>query len=230
MPSVLITGASRGIGLEFARQYGAEGWRVLATCRDPAAAPELGAIAQASDGRMTVHALDVRDRARVAALAAELAGEPLDILLNNAGAMGSRPQGLGQIDDAVWAEVLDINIMGPFRMAEAFVDHVAAGERKLIVTLSSRMGSMAENTGGSYIYRSSKAGVNAVVTSLAIDLAERGIVSMCFHPGWVQTDMGGANAAVTPKESVAGMRRVIDGLGPKDNGRFYNHDGSPIAW
>ena len=230
MPSVLITGASRGIGLEFTRQYGAEGWRVLATCRDPAAAPELDAIAQASDGRVSVHALDVRDRAGVVNFAAELAGEPLDVLLNNAGAMGPRPQGLGQVDDADWAEVLDINIMGPFRMAEAFVDNVAAGERKLIVTLSSRMGSMAENTGASYIYRSSKAGVNAVVTSLAIDLAERGIVSMCFHPGWVQTDMGGASAAITPQESVTGMRRVIDGLGPKDNGRFYNYDGSPIAW
>ena len=140
------------------------------------------------------------------------------------------PQGLGQIDDAVWAEVLDINIMGPFRMAEAFVDNVAAAERKLIVTLSSRMGSMAENTGGSYIYRSSKAGVNAVVTSLAVDLASRGIVSMCLHPGWVQTDMGGPSAAVTPQESVAGMRRVIDGLGPEDNGCFYSHDGSPIPW
>ncbi len=230
MPSVLITGASRGIGLEFTRQYGAEGWRVFATCRDPAAAAELSAIAQASDGRVSVHALDVRDRAGVAALAAEFAGEPLDILLNNAGAMGPRPQGLGQIDDAIWAEVLDINIMGPFRMAEAFVEHVAAGERKLIVTLSSRMGSMAENTGSHYMYRSSKAGVNAVVTSLAIDLAERGITSMCFHPGWVQTDMGGAGAAVAPTESVTGMRRVIDGLGPDDNGRFYNFDGAPIAW
>jgi NAD(P)-dependent dehydrogenase (short-subunit alcohol dehydrogenase family) len=230
MPNVLITGANRGIGIEFARQYVADGWRVRATCRDPSAADELNRLAEGSDGRVTLHALDVRDRAQTVALARELAGAPLDLLLNNAGVMGPRPQGLGEIDDQAWAEVLDINVMGPLRMAEAFVDNVAASDRKLIVTLSSRMGSMAENSGGHYIYRSSKAAVNSVVTSLAIDLAARGIIAICFHPGWVQTDMGGAGAAVTPADSVSGMRLVIEGLGAEDSGRFFNYDGGMVAW
>ncbi len=230
MPSVLITGAGRGIGLEFTRQYGAAGWHVHACCRDPGAAAEANAIAARSGGRVSVHALDVRQRARVGALAGELEGAPLDVLLNNAGIYGPRPQGLGEIDDEAWAEVLDTNVMGPLRMAEAFAANVALSERKLIVTLSSEMGSIAGISGGFYVYRSSKAAVNAVMKSLAADLGGRGIVCVCFHPGWVRTDMGGPGAALSPEQSVSAMRRVIDGLGAEDNGRFLNYDGGAIAW
>ncbi len=231
MPSVLITGASRGLGLEFARQYGAEGWRVFACCRDPGGAPKLAAIAAQSDGRVTVHGLDVRMRQGIAALAAGLEDEPVDLLLNNAGVYGPRLQDFGEVDDRAWAEVLDVNVMGPLRMAEAFAKHIASSQRKLIVTLSSRMGSMSDNSsGGAYVYRSSKAAVNAVVKSLAVDLGRRGIVCVAFHPGWVRTDMGGAGAALSPELSVANMRRVIEGVRPADNGRFLSHDGGEIPW
>lgn len=231
MPSLLITGAGRGIGLAFSRQYAAAGWRVFATCRAPAGAAELRAIAEANPDRLSLHPLDVGDRGAIGLLADELASEPLDMLLNNAGIYGPKPQDLGDVHDAAWAEVFDTNVMGPLRMTEAFAPHLERGGRKLIVTVSSRMGSMGANeSGGAYIYRSSKAALNAVVKSLAIDLGARGMVCVCFHPGWVSSDMGGPGAPLTPEDSAAAMGRVIDGLGAGDNGRFLNYDGEAIPW
>lgn len=231
MSSVLITGAGRGIGLAFSEQYAAAGWRVFATCRAPERAAELQAIAERNADTVSLHPLDVGERAASAALAEELADEAIDVLLNNAGVYGPRPQGFADADDDAWARVFDTNVMGPLRMAQAFAPHVGRSARRLIVTLSSRMASVGENDGGgAYIYRSSKAALNAVVKSLAIDLGARGIVSVCFHPGWVSSDMGGSGAPLSPAESAAGMRRVIDGLGPGDNGRFLDYDGGAIAW
>lgn len=231
MSSVLITGAGRGIGLAFSEQYAAAGWRVFATCRAPEGATELQAIAEGNADTVSLYPLDVGERAAIAALADELADQAIDLLLNNAGIYGPRPQGFADADDDAWARVFDTNVMAPLRMAQAFAPHVERSARKLIVTLSSRMGSVGENDGGgAYIYRSSKAALNAVVKSLAIDLGAQGIVSVCFHPGWVSSDMGGPGAPLSPAESAAGMRRVIDGLGPGDNGRFLNYDGSTIAW
>ncbi len=230
MPIVLITGASRGIGLEFARSFAADGWWVLAACRHPDRAHDLKALAEGSNGAVRVHRLDVTDGLRVAALARELAGEPIDILLNNAGIMGPRT-GFGETDYDEWLPVFAVNTLAPMRMAERFVEHVAGSERKLIVNISSRMGSTEENTsGGNYIYRSSKAALNMVAKGLSLDLAPRGITVVVFHPGWVQTDMGGENALISPAESVAGMRAVIDGLTPKDSGTFHAYDGSDIPW
>ena len=230
MPIVLITGASRGIGLEFARSFAADGWWVLAACRHPDRAHELKALAEDSDGAVRVHRLDVTDGLRVAALARELAEEPIDILLNNAGIMGPRT-GFGETDYDEWLPVFAVNTLAPMRLAERFVEHVAGSERKLIVNISSRMGSIEENTsGGNYIYRSSKAALNMVAKGLSLDLAPRGITVVVFHPGWVQTDMGGENALITPAESVVGMRAVIDGLTPKDTGSFHAYDGSGIPW
>ena len=231
MSSVLITGAGRGIGLAFSEQYAAAGWRVFATCRAPEGAAALQAVAEQNADTVSLHPLDVGERAAIAALADELADQAIDLLLNNAGIYGPRPQTFADADDDAWARVFDTNVMAPLRMAQAFAPHVERSARKLIVTLSSRMGSVGENDGGgAYIYRSSKAALNAVVKSLAIDLGARGIVSVCFHPGWVSSDMGGPGAPLSPAESAAGMRRVIDGLGPGDNGRFLNYDGSTIAW
>ncbi len=229
MPSILITGASRGLGLEFARQYAAAGWRVHASCRDPEGAGALRSLA--ADDAVTVHGLDVADGASVAALAATLAGEPLDVLLNNAGVYGGKNKDFGATDYGQWAQTLDVNVLGPLRVAEAFAGHVAAGGRKQMVFISSRMGSIAGNdSGGAYIYRSSKAALNAVVKSLSLDLAERGVTVVAFHPGWVATDMGGATAPLKPAESVAAMHKVIESLTSADNGRFVNYDGSDISW
>jgi NAD(P)-dependent dehydrogenase (short-subunit alcohol dehydrogenase family) len=231
MPSALITGANRGLGLEFARQYLVDGWQVYATCRDPNSASELRRLADASGHKLRILALDVTDPASVKAAAAELDGRAIDLLLNNAGVGGARGQTIGNIDYQAWAKVLDINTMGPMRVSEAFVDHMARSERKLIVTLTSGMGSLADNTsGGSIAYRSSKAAVNMVMRSLAIDLAPRGITCVVVNPGWVRTDMGGPHATSTPAESVTALRRLIETLGPAQSGKFYNHDGREYAW
>jgi NAD(P)-dependent dehydrogenase (short-subunit alcohol dehydrogenase family) len=231
MPSTLITGGNRGLGLEFARQYAAEGWQVYATCRDPNSASELHRLADASDYKVQIMALDVTDLASVKTAARELEGQAIDLLLNNAGVGGPRGQTIGNIDYDAWANVLDVNTLGPLRVSEAFVDHVAGSERKLIVTLTSGMGSIADNTsGGAFAYRSSKAAVNMVMRSLAIDLAPRGITCVVINPGWVRTDMGGPHGTQTPAESVTKLRRLIDNLKPVHSGKFFNHDGREYAW
>jgi len=228
--NILITGANRGIGFEFARAYADHGWHVHACCRNPDRAEDLKELAEGSVGAVTLRKLDVTDGLRVASLAREMADEPVDILLNNAGIYGPRT-GFGETDYDEWPPVLATNVLAPMRMAERFVEHVAASERKLIVNISSRMGSIGANGGGgAYIYRSSKAALNAVVKSLSIDLKPRGITVVAFHPGWVQTDMGGKSAAIGTAESVAAMRAVIDGLGPADSGKFFNYDGAILPW
>ena len=231
MPSALITGANRGLGFEFARQYLADGWQVYAACRDPVSASELRRLAEDSGETLRILAMDVTDPASIKAAAEELDGQTIDLLLNNAGILGPRGQTIGNIDYEAWAKVIDVNTMGPTRVSEAFVDHVARSDRKLIVTLTSGMGSLADNTsGGSIAYRSSKAAVNMVMRSLAIDLAPRGLTCVVVNPGWVQTDMGGANATLTPVESVTALRRLIDTLGPAQSGKFFNYDGREYAW
>ncbi|MDJ0894295.1 MAG: SDR family oxidoreductase [Alphaproteobacteria bacterium] len=227
MPSVLITGASRGLGLEFAKQYLAADWQVTCTCRKPDQAAELRGL----HGNIATYGMDIGAPDQVAALSDAIGEHAYDVLINNAGIYGPRSVSLGGINYDAWRQVLETNVLGQLRVTEAFVDSVARSDRKVIAFISSRMGSIAENSGGGeYIYRSSKACLNAVVKSLSIDLAPRGITVIAFHPGWVQTDMGGASAAITPTESISGMRKVIEGLTPADNGRFFNYDGSELPW
>lgn len=226
-PTVLITGASRGIGLEFARQYAAGGWRVIATCRQPKAAKALAAI----KGDVRIRALDVTDPVQVRSLARALKSEPIDLLISNAGIYGPRRQTFGQVDTEAWHRVFHTNVMGPMMIAEALADHVARSERKTIIALTSMMGSIAENqSGGSYIYRSSKAALNMVMKGLSLTLKPRKITVAMLHPGWVRTDMGGASAHLGVEESVTAMRRVIAELKPTDSGRFFNYDGREIPW
>jgi NAD(P)-dependent dehydrogenase (short-subunit alcohol dehydrogenase family) len=229
--TVLVTGANRGLGLEFVRQYAEAGWRVFAACRAPKSAKELKALEARHPGRIRIIALDVTDSESVRSAAAQLRGEPVDLLLNNAGVGGPPGQRIGNLDYAAWSRVFDANVLGPARVTEAFVEHVAQGRDRRIVTVTSRMGSIADNTsGGSYAYRSSKAGVNAVMKSFAIDLAARGITCVVVHPGWVRTDMGGAGGKLAPAESVKALRSLIASVGPEDAGKFYNYDGSGLPW
>jgi NAD(P)-dependent dehydrogenase (short-subunit alcohol dehydrogenase family) len=231
MPTVLVTGANRGLGLEFARQYAAEGWKVIAACRDPGAAVDLQKLADGSGGSVRVFAINVADGASVKAAASALADEPIDVLLNNAGVGNPPGKTLGALDYPGWLRVLDVNVLGPARVVEALLPNVARGGRKLVVTITSRMGSIADNSsGGSYPYRSSKAAVNMVVKSLSLDLAPRGITCVLLHPGWVRTDMGGSGGKLSPAESIAAMRKLIARLGPEDSGKFYNYDGAVIPW
>jgi NAD(P)-dependent dehydrogenase (short-subunit alcohol dehydrogenase family) len=199
--------------------------------RNPQSASELRRLADASDDKLQILALDVIDPVSVQAAAAKLDRQAIDLLLNNAGIGGPRGQSVGNIDYEAWAKVLDVNTMGPLRVSEAFVDHVARSERKLIVIITSGMGSLADNTsGGAYAYRSSKAAVNMVMRSLAIDLAPRGIACVVINPGWVLTDMGGPHATLTTAESVKELRRLIETLGPGQSGKFFNYDGREYAW
>jgi NAD(P)-dependent dehydrogenase (short-subunit alcohol dehydrogenase family) len=231
MPTVLITGASRGLGLEFARQYAAEGWQIFAACRAPKAAKELQQIAAESGGRIRVLQMNVTDTASVRAAASALKGEAIDLLLNNAGVGGPPGQRIGSLDYPAWAKVLDANTLGPMRVVEAFLDNIAKSHLKQVVTITSGMGSLEDNTsGGSYAYRSSKAAVNMVMKSLSIDLAPRGITCVVMNPGWVRTDMGGSGGKLSPPESIKAMRSVIAALRPEDSGKFLNYTGKPYPW
>lgn len=231
MPTLLITGANRGIGLEFVKQYAAEGWRVLACCRAPAKADELSDIAASSAGRVTLHALDTENFGAIDKLAHETRAIPLDIIINNAGVYPDRGGGFGRTDYAAWEDAFRINTMATLKMAEAFIDHLRQGEGKTIAALSSKMGSMADNTsGGHYLYRSSKAALNMVIKSLALDLTDSGIKAVVLHPGWVRTDMGGPDALISATQSVTGMRKVLAGLQAQDSGRFLSFDGTEVPW
>jgi NAD(P)-dependent dehydrogenase (short-subunit alcohol dehydrogenase family) len=221
MPTVLITGASRGIGREFANQFAADGWRVIATCRDPGQ----------YDGEGEAHALDVTDAASVAALGQAMAGEAIDLLINNAGMYGPRNLPFDELDYGAWEQVLRTNLMGPMRVAAALAGPVMASQKKKMVFISSKVGSISDNSsGGSYIYRSSKTALNMAVKSLSLDLSGKGVITLLLHPGWVQTDMGGSSAPIDAVTSVAGMRAVIDRADAADSGRFFNYDGNELPW
>ncbi|MCW5746616.1 MAG: SDR family oxidoreductase [Alphaproteobacteria bacterium] len=225
MPTLLITGANRGLGLQFVSHYAAAGWRVHA-CARQSEAPALKTIA----GDVHCHALDATDWAAIAALAGSLRGEAIDLLLANAGIAGREAVDFGSIDPAVWTQTFVTNALAPLKLAEAFVDHVAASDRKLMVAISSRLGSIALNDGGRYAYRASKAALNDTWKGLSIDLRGRGITCVVLHPGWVSTDMGGAQAPVKPAQSIDGMTKVIARLKPSDSGSFINYDGTPLPW
>ncbi len=230
MSTVLITGANRGIGLALARGYLGEGWRVYACCRDPYQAQDLKALQAEAGDRLAIHRLDVTDGREVAKLARDLAEESIDLLINNAGVSGPR-NGFGQTDFDRWQPVFAVNTFAPLRVAEGLVEQVARGERKLIVNISSKMGSIGANVDSdSIIYRASKTALNQVSKCLAMALAPRGITVILFHPGWVSTDMGGSKAPITPADSAAGIRAVIEGVTAEDNGRFFNYDGAELPW
>ncbi len=225
MPTVLLTGANRGLGLEFSRQYAEAGWRVVATCRDPRNAEALRGV----PGNVEIHDLDATDFAGVHRLAKTLGDTAIDVLIANAGIVGPREMTSDAIDAAAWAEVFRVNAMAPLALAGAFRKHVARSDQRKAVAISSRLGSMAANTdGGLYVYRSSKAALNAVWRSFAFD--NKALVAAVLHPGWVRTDMGGASAPVMPADSVAGMRRVIAALKTKDSGSFFAYDGEALPW
>ena len=229
--NVLITGANRGIGLELVRQYSQRGWRVFACCRNPHNAEALFSMAKLSGGQISVHLADLGELATLQALAYELRNEAIDILINNAGVYGSDRNRFGQIDADDWLQTFRINTIGPAKMVEFFHQHLCSGQRKLVACLSSKMASMDDNaSGGSYIYRSSKAALNAVVKSLSIDLADDGIICVALHPGWVKTDMGGSNAEISTDQSVGMMLSNLDGLDASDSGRFIDIDGGDIPW
>lgn len=215
MPTILITGAGRGLGLELARQYAQDGWRVIGTARNA--------------GAETI-TLDVTNTEQVKQLSSQLKGVPIDVLFCNAGIMGKRGTALGSFDYAEWEKVLRVNLLGVAAVIEALIENVAASERKTVAVMSSRLGSITESSGMTLPYSTSKAALNLLAKGLAATLAPRGVIVVALSPGWVKTDMGGQGASLTPEISVRGLRKVIGGLRREDSGKFLSHDGSSIPW
>jgi NAD(P)-dependent dehydrogenase (short-subunit alcohol dehydrogenase family) len=223
-PTVLITGANRGIGLEYARQFSARGYKVIGTARDPADAKELSEVAD------RVEQLDVTDAASVAALARRLDGMPIDILVNNAGIFDRGDVTVDKVDFATMERTFAVNTFGPLRTIQALLPNLRKGQRKVIVNMSSQLGSIENSNGRWYAYRASKAALNQVNKILSVELGPEGFICTVLHPGWVRTDMGGSGATYSPKESVSGLITVIEKLKPSDNGRFFDFQGNPIPW
>ena len=222
--TVLITGANRGLGLEFARQYKEAGWQVIGTARKPNEADDLEAL------DVQVVQLDVADQESVDRMATELAGRPIDLLINNAGIF-PRVGKIEEIDFDDYKRTLSVNTIGPVRVTRALLPNLRQGKLKMIAGLSSNLGSIAENERGNfYGYRESKAALNMFTKTLAAELGTEGFTCVVLTPGWVQTDMGGPNATLVPAESITGMKAVLDKLTPEDNGTFWSYDGSQMPW
>jgi len=236
MPTVLITGASRGIGLEFARQYAAGGWCVIATCRDPQNADKLQKLAQQNPS-VQIETLDVADQKSIESLASKLNNVAIDVLINNAG-ITAQGKGLigwdsatgdytGTLNPEAWRNVLNVNTVGPIMTTLAFLPHVKRGTDRKIIMVSSRCGSVGAAPFPEYIsYNASKAGLNIGMRNLATLLKPQAIAFMSLHPGNVQTDMGGPNAEITAEASVTGMRSIIANLTLEQSGSFLGYDGT----
>ena len=217
MPTVMIIGASRGIGLELARQYATDGWRVHATTRTPRQPGALGRIA----GDLVLHELDVRDADQIASLATAVASEGIDVLIHNAGVSGRRMR---------HQDVMDINAVAPIKVTQALLDAVKRGTEKKIVLMTSQLGARYGSTRRLGSYGDSKAALNDALRQLAPVWGREGLIAIVMHPGWVRTDMGGASAPLSVEQSVTGMRQVIAHLTSADHGRFWTWKGREHPW
>ncbi|HJO92724.1 MAG TPA: SDR family oxidoreductase [Victivallales bacterium] len=231
MKTALITGTNRGLGLEFVKQYLNSGWNVIACCRKPDDAKELNQLKFDFTEELDIYGLDVSNLSAITNFADCLRITPIDLLISNAGMYGSQLNSFGNVDYENWIETFKVNTMAGLKIAESFVDHIACSTDKKLIFVTSQMGSIDDNgSGGSYIYRSTKCALNAVVKSLSVDLRSRNITVSTIHPGWVLTDMGGPNALISVEESVSEMKRTIDELSIEVSGNFLNYDGNTILW
>ncbi len=231
MKTILITGANRGIGLAFSRLYSEQGAQVLACCRQPEKADELQQLAVQHE-HLHIYQMDVLDRDGIDQLAEDLAHQAIDILIANAGIYGdSREHPFGNLNYEIWLKTLETNVLGAVKVTEAFMPHLKQAEKPVVAAISSLMGSIADNSsGGSICYRSSKAALNAAMKSIAVDIKPDGIGVMIFHPGWVQTDMGGPGALIDTDTSAKGMMAQIDQFDLSQTGQFIKYDGTPMPW
>ncbi|MGL6312576.1 SDR family oxidoreductase [Vibrio sp. WXL103] len=229
MSTVLITGANRGLGLEFVRQYLDKGWKVLAACRAPQQASQL--LELSTVGHVELLKLDVTSEKDINELGKTLEGRAIDHLILNAGVLGDECAKLGEMTQSKWLEVLNVNAVAPALLIQALRENVAASEHKTIVGISTRVASIGDNgSGNMYSYRTSKAALNQILVSAAKNLTEQGVKTVAVHPGWVQTDMGGQDATFTPQESVAGIISVAESITLETSGSFRVFNGSAIEW
>lgn len=228
MSTVLITGANRGVGLELVKCYASRGDKVLACCRNPGSADALAAVA----GDVQVIELHVSDGESVAGLARSLGGQPIDTLINNAGMMGPNPdqQNAFNMDFDGWLETFAINTLAPVRVMQALVENLKASQDAKAVSITSQMGALSLDMPMAYAYCTSKAALNKFMKMAALEFGKEGVNVCVIHPGWVQTDMGGASADIPPAESAAGIVKVIDGLNSENNGSFWKWDGEVHEW
>ena len=238
MPTALVTGSNRGIGFELVRQLADQGWTVIATCRNPAGADKLNAIAAKAAGRVEILPLDVTSRDSVRRLAAGLGGRPIDLLMCNAGISGPKPplvsgkegERIQDFDDATWFEVFRTNLLGPVRIVGYLADNVATSERKLIGFVTTRMANIEENKDGAfYMYRASKGALNTAIKNLSLELGKRGVTCVGLHPGWVRTDFAPAGP-VEAETSAGGLLKVMLNAAAGDNGRFIAYTGERVPW
>lgn len=229
--TAIITGANRGIGLELTKCFLKSGqWKIYACCRTPEKAQELQELTKNSNDKIKIYKLDVINEESVKNFAVQIKGHTVDLLLNNAGIMGSDHQAAFDMDFDAWLDTFKVNTMAPLRMVQATIDNLKSSDQPKIVTISSKMGSLNRKSKGSYAYRSSKAALNKVMQVLSLELEEEGIIVSMLHPGWVQTDMGGKEADITPQESAEGLFRVMMSLKQSDSGRFLQWTGEEHPW
>ncbi len=226
MTTYFITGANRGLGLEFARQLSKRGadTTIIATAREPAKALELARLVH------QVLPLDVAEATSIASLSDQLKGRAIDVVINNAG-VGGGAKKVSELDPTELSRVYAVNAFAPLLVTKALLANLTKGEKKVVFNITSQLGSIANNSGGStYSYRGSKAALNQMTVSLANELRTDGYTCVAVHPGWVQTDMGGPNATLKPEESVSAMLKLLDRLNTNDSGKFFNYDGTPLPW
>ena len=228
--SILITGTNRGIGLEFVKHYLKNNEKVIATYRNKNSAKDLLELKNTTSNLSLVE-LDVSNPNSINEFASKITDQPIDTFINNAGVFGPRNNEFGNFNAKEWLDVFNINTIAPLLITQKILKNLRLGKNKKLVFISSKVGSIEENTGGGmYIYRSSKTALNQIIKSLSIDFKDENFIATALHPGWVQTDMGGPNALIDTKTSVKGMAEVIDSLVLKNSGSFYNYDGSSIPW
>jgi NAD(P)-dependent dehydrogenase (short-subunit alcohol dehydrogenase family) len=232
MSNILITGSNRGIGLEWVRQYAEQGHRIFATCRHPREAYDLRELAKAHEG-VSLHRLDVTRVDEINAVAVELMDEPIDILLSNAGVYLEkyRDVGLNRLNYEDWVTTFRINALGPVRLVEAFLEHVARSRERMVVVTSTHMASIADIAApGAYYYRSTKAALNAVMEGITHELKQRDVGLLLLHPGHVRTRMGGSGTDLLAPKSVQGMRKLVEQFSMQSTGRFFRYDGVEMPW
>jgi len=230
MPTILITGANRGIGLALTEAFAGRGDTVIATVRNPDKVDELAGVMTRFPGLIEVHHLEVTDAASIAGLAGRLAGRPIDVLINNAGVIGPDRQSTFDMDFDGWIETLKINTIAPFAITQALLPNLRLGEHPKVLTVSSGMGSMAFTKSDRIAYRTSKAAVNKAMQCMATDLKGEGIAVSVCHPGWVKTGIGGDGAEISPEMSATGLTRLIDHMSLSHSPAFHAWDGAAIPW
>ncbi|NVJ60433.1 MAG: SDR family oxidoreductase [Gammaproteobacteria bacterium] len=230
MQHLLITGCNRGLGLEFCRQFLEAGWKVTATCREPEHAKSLSEL-KSKYSALSIKQLFLDEPSSFDSFTSELGTQPVDLLINNAGTYGGTPQALDNCDPEQWQHTFLVNSISPILLTRAVLENLRLSKDPKVAFLTSKMGSIGDNSSGrSYLYRSSKAALNAAIKSLSIDLREDNIPVIALHPGWVRTDMGGPNGLIDATESITGLRQRIQQLSLSNSGCFVDYAGNAIPW